>query len=85
MTKTGMLIRTTRLKKHITQTALAKTIGCHNQQLSNIEKGLVNCPLHLGKQIAFELGIPATKMKKALAEDLIERKWNGTKSYTEHT
>jgi DNA-binding XRE family transcriptional regulator len=76
MTKAGKLIKEARTKLRMPQAKLAALVDRHAQQLSNIERGRVLCPLELGRRIAFELGIPALKMKKALSADILERKWN---------
>jgi transcriptional regulator with XRE-family HTH domain len=69
MTYTSELIKHSRLALDISQQELAKKVGCHFQQISQMERGAVGVPKALIKKLAKTLRIPIWQLRASMVKD----------------
>ncbi len=55
-------VKETRLRKHLSQGDLAKTLGVHPSYVSGIERGIRNMTLSNLDRLARSLGVPITEL-----------------------
>jgi len=72
MTETGKLIRDRRLRLNLSQKDVSIMAKCHVIQISQIELGVVGCPIPIAKRLARSLKL-GLSIKLAMETDTLKK------------